>query len=342
MFSDPSSVSDVAQDGIIHQRWIDDQITQHLGPISAIEANQLNGDNFQVRYGRRHASDLTFPATRVAVATEDGWTWTSPSMEQAAEAFGIAELWGTHPERPEFAGAARTIHGNAPLLRAGDNVLTVRMPLPEGSALLTAAGQGQRALAGYRATTGDTADVVLRDGLIYDLPAGMPLDDVRADSHFLSAEHQFLFEALVPAQAGVYNQQQATVSYQTPRGPLTASAQVVATVACDTWKWNPQQIGLRKFGRDKNIPVLCTPSLPVALAQAWNLERIAKPILGIWTHAFVPVSPDSYLIVLLQHPALQLPAPTPEVTQQVLAVPLAPELSRERAEGYYRQMRGIA
>lgn len=338
MLSSPTSVSEVAQDGLIRRRWVDSQLAELFRDITASEVSHVEGDNFAVRHGRRRGPDVTFPATRVARVTEEGWEWTSSRMQEAADLFGIAELWGTHPEQPEFEAAVRTLHDGAPVLRALDSILVVHIPVPAGNALLGAAGIGGRPLDGY-CTMNGVADVICRDDVLYDLPAGMLLDDIRADSHFLSAEHQLLFEELVPAQPGVLGNGVAT--FQTPRGPLTARATVVATITADTWTWNPGLTAVQHFGAENQLPALCTPTLPVELAQKWNLERVMKPVLGIWTHAFIPLSADSYALVYLQSPALQLPPSSPDVVARVLQAPLPEELNRERALGFYCSARGL-
>ncbi|MEJ5997219.1 DUF6882 domain-containing protein [Corynebacterium sp. H130] len=338
MLSSPTSVSDVAQDGLIRRKWVDSQLADLFRDITATEVAHIDGDRFEVRHGRRQGPDLTFPATRVARVTGEGWEWTSESMREAAGLFGIAELWGTHPEQPDFEAAVRTLHDGAPVLRALDSILVVHIPVAAGNALLGAAGTGGRALEGYCAMNG-APDIIVRDDVLYDLPTGMLLDDIRSDSHFLSAEHQLFFEALVPAQPGVLGD--GVAMFQTPRGPLTARATVMATITTDTWTWNPGLMAIRQFGLANQLPALCTPTLPVELARKWNLERVMKPVLNIWTHTFIPFSADAYALVYLQHPALQLPPSTPEVLSHVLDSPLEAELNRERALGFYCAARGL-
>lgn len=342
VLSSPTSVSEVAQDGLIRRRWVDAQLAEMLGDITATEVNQVADEEFQVRHGRRRGADLTFAATRVARVTAEGWEWTSSRMQEAAEVFGIPELWGTHPEQLDFQGAVRTLHDGAPVLRALGSILVVHVPVPAGNALLGAAGIGGRPLDGYCAMHG-MPEVTCRDGVVYDLPTGLLLDDLRADAAFLSHEHQLLFDAIVPPHPGILDLSRGIAHFQTPRGPLTATAQVIATVTDNKWTWawaDPylpprSAFALHEFGASNALPILCTPRLPLNVAQKWDAEKIAKPILGVWTHAFIPLNPQTYAVTLLSHPSLALPAPRPAVVQQVVATPLDPVVPRERALGFY-------
>lgn len=353
-FHAPTTVSEVAADGLVRQRWVDSLIPQLIGPVVATEVSHTSDHDAEVRFGRQHGPDLTFPATRVANVTEDGWQWTSLSMQEAAERFNLPELWGSvGEEHPDFIGAARTLHGGMPILRAtmpgGDTaILAVWLTLPPHgpeTPLLTAAGLSGRPVDAYLAT--NPTEAILRDGALYDLPGNMLLDDIRADAWHLSAEHQLLYDALVPHPGTYLDLATGCAHLTTTRGPLSANATVVATVTDDQWTWSwadPHLVRtphahagqqLLEFGQHQLLPALCTPTLPVKCAQQWNLDIVVKPILRSWTHAFIPITADTYAVTLLSHPELQLPPLTPEVRAAVLAQNVPAPLSAERAQQFY-------
>lgn len=349
----PGSVHEVAVDGKIYQAFIDSHLPHN---VVATEVLRISETDFQVRFGYANGPDQTFTATQVAEVRDGLWRWTSQSMQQAATSFGIPELWGTYPEGPDFPAAARTIHGGKPLLRApmptGETVvLAVELPRPPGDPLLHSAGATGRALDAYLVTSGCPAPI-MRDGAIYDLPTGMLLDDIRSDTLYLSAEYQMLFDARVPQHACSLDVAGAVAHLATPQGPLAAQALVVATVTGDQWTWawaDPKLRGtrhatqtLRDFGLARSVPAFCTPRVPLKLAQAWDFDRVAKPVFGIWTHTFAQLTAETYALVLLSHPAFALPAPSQAIVQHVLETPCAPELSRERAQAFYLRARGLA
>ncbi|MEJ5927551.1 DUF6882 domain-containing protein [Corynebacterium sp. H128] len=362
----PTSLADIAVDGAVKQALIDAQFSALLGPVTATEVAQVSELGFEVRYAASGRSDMTFPALKVAELAADGWLWTSPRMQAAAEAFGIPELWGQQPaEHPSFVRAARTLHDGAPVQRAplpdGREVILALEPqlpaVPPADAFLFAAGlpatTAARAITAYAVTShADVSSLLLDMEIPYDLLGGMLLDDIRADAAYLSIENQLLFDALVPHQPGNLHFPNNTAEFTTPRGPLTATASVVATVTGGTWTWAWADTRLplsalgaannvRAFGFANRIPALCTASLPVERAQAWGLESVVKPILGVWTHSFIPLTADTYAVALISHPAVQLPPPTPEAVRAVLDTTLPARIAKERALAAYAHARGL-
>ncbi|AGF71921.1 DUF6882 domain-containing protein [Corynebacterium halotolerans] len=214
---------------------------------------------------------------------------------------------------------------------------------------------------GETVTVADTSESValtLRDGRVTDIAGGMRLDDVRADALYYSAEHQLLLDGLFPGTRVTVDLSRATaeVTSDSPRhdDALHARAQVIATVTGGTWTWawaDPNLTGspavqliggLERFGLDHGIPALFRPHLPAEEAHRLGLTDVAKPVTGLWTHAEVPLNPETTGIVLLDAEALRLPPPTAQALTATLHAPADPSLDLRRAVGAYAGYRGVS
>lgn len=355
----PTSLTDLRTDGALAQADIDAAWAREVGPVGV----EFTG-------GTARVGALDLPTTEVARITDGRWEWSRHHE------LDIPELHSPQPASDELLSAARTLHGNVPVLLApsagGAQVLAVgfrpepgpiRSVLTLGLAGLDPLLDVRRALLSFAATCGlgvrssaasfDFSDgtKVLFDG---DLPVavsgGMSLADVRADAHYFAAEHQLLLDGTLPG---------LRVDLDIPRGrallngQVEAAALIVATVTADTWTWAwadtnlppGPAVNLRRFGIDNGIIDLVRPRLPLERARQLGLADAVKPVLGIWTHIFVPLNEETTGVVLLDAPALRLPGPaaptTPAAVQASLQAPLAADLDPQRARASYARLRGV-
>lgn len=358
--SSPTSLDDLRADGALLQADVDATWSSVMGQVEGIE---YSGDTARI-HTRRGAHDLA--ATEVARIVDGEWIWSQDHD------LDIPELHSAQPAADALRQAARTLHGNVPVLIApfpdGDRAMALDFrpsPGPLRSALTLGLGQlppeldARRSLLAFAAARGlgvrETADafefsdgtsVSLRDGIPTDVSGGMRLEDVLADAHYFSAEHQLLLDGRFPHPdirldiAGG----RATLD-----GRVHAGAIIVATVTGDTWTWGwadphlppSPAANLRRFGVDHGILDLVRPRVP---ARA-ELIDVCKPILDVWTHALVPLNADTRAVVLLSAPELTLPGPQAPTTSHAAAVTLGTAVpagvDKQRARASYAQRRGI-
>lgn len=355
----PTSLTDLRTDGAIAQADIDTAWVREVGTAGV----EFTGD--MARVGAR---DL--PATEVARIAGGRWEWCRRYELE------IPELHSPQPASDELLSAARTLHGNVPVLLApstgGAQVLAVgfrpepgpiRNVLTLGLAGLDPLLDVRRALLSFAAARGlgvrsspesfgfsDGTQVVFEGDLPVAVSGGMDLADVRADAHFFATEHQLLLNGTFPDLRVNLDiaQGRALLNEQ-----IEAVALIIATVTADTWTWawadphlppGPAE-NLRRFGVDNGIIDLVRPRLPLDRARQLGLVDAVKPVLGIWTHAFVPLNEETTAVVLLDAPALRLPGPdaptTPAAVQATLQAPLAADLDPQRARASYARLRGV-
>jgi len=359
----PTSLSDVIADGALVQAGVDEAWRREFGQVTGVE---FSGD--EVRVHRRDQAAVDLPGRQVAVIRGGEWTW-EPAWPGVPD---IAELHGSHPADDRLVAAARTLHGNVPVLLAPSGDVTrviavgfrpsagpVRESLIAGLAGISPEVDLERALLGFAASRGlgirregdavsfsDGTALTLVDGRVTHVSGGLSLAQVRADARYLSFEHQLLLVGRFP---------DAIVRVNIGRGTamvadrVQATAVIIATITGDSWTWawaDPHlpptaAANLRRFGLDQGIPELFRPSVPVDRARHLALEEVAKPVLGIWTHAVTRLNDTTSAVVLLDAPELHLPAPTEETVAATLQAPLDPALDRDRALAAYRSRRGI-
>jgi hypothetical protein len=360
----PTSLADLRTDGALLQTDVDATWHSTMGTVTGVE---FTGDTARVH---RRAGTRDLPATEVARIVDGRWEWSRRYD------LDIPELHSPQPASDELIDAARTLHGNVPVLLApsadGTRVFAVDfrpVPGPVRSALtLGLAGidplfDARRALLAFAAARGlgvrtDAGNVSFSDGttvtfdgdLPVDVSGGMTLDDVRADAHYFAAEHQLLL-------AGTFPGLQLRLDIGRGRALLSdrleATALPVATVTGDLWTWawaDPNlppspEANLRRFGMDNGIIDFVRPRIPQERAQRLGLVDAVKPILGLWTHAFTALNQETTGVVLLDAPALRLPGPDAPTTRAAVAAtlqaPLDPALDQVRARSAYAQRRGI-
>lgn len=359
----PASLSDVIADGALAQAAVDEAWRREFGQVSGVE---FSGD--EVRIHRPGDAAVDVPGRLVATIRGGEWIWETPPSELP----DIAELHGTQPVDDRLIAAARTLHGNVPVLLAPSGDLTrviavgfrpspgpVRESLVAGLAGVPAEIDIERSLLGFAASRGlgvrrsgdavsfsDGTALTLVDGRVTHVSGGLTLAQVRADARYLSFEHQLLLVGRFP---------DAAVRVDIGRGTalvadrVQATAIIIATITDETWTWawaDPHlpptaAANLRRFGLDQGIPEFFRPSVPLDRARDVALEEVAKPVLGIWTHAVTRLSETTSAVLLLDAPELRLPAPTDETVAATLQAPLDPALDRDRALAAYRSRRGI-
>lgn len=367
MLGNPSTIAEVAWDGLIDRADVDANFYANLGPVRSREFNE-NSTGITARFELDGRPDATIATEQIAEIRSGLLTWTSQRIAAAADAFGIPELRGEQPWHPVLRDAARTIYGNLPTCEIPfkDRTVLVALQVPVHRsrpelAILRGAAQGipeariERCLAAYAAARGlaDTPRVTVRDGRIYDVPGQLSLDDVRADAHYLALEHRLFFEATFPGATTYFDRSTGIATLNFPYRPaLACRAIMLSVIRGDEWRWassvpeyahSPATVPLRqlqRFGETNGIPAFATANLPLHLAQQWDVIDAAKPVLGMWTNTFAPLGPDTYAALLIDHPALQLPAPRPDVQRAITQRALPEPLSRERALATYARFRG--
>lgn len=360
----PSSLNDLLADGALLQADVDATWAATQGTVTGVE---FTGDVVRV-HSRAGVRDL--PGREVARIVDRQWTW---SEEHELD---IPELHGTQPAGDELLRAARTLHGNVPVLLApfpdGLRAVAVDIPWVPGpvrSALTLGLAQlpplldARRALLSFAAARGlgvraDDTTFGFSDGTVVTFDGDRPVDvsedsggslrarDVLADAHFLSAEHQMLLHGRYP---------DADVRLDIPGGRarvdgVDAAALIIATVTGETWTWawaDPYlppsaAVNLQRFGFDHGILDLVRPHLPAAP----ELINLAKPVLDVWTHTLVPLNPETRAVVLLSAPQLALPGPEDPATRRAVEVVGQLEVpggvDKKRARAAYAQRRGIS
>lgn len=372
----PESLTDLITDGVIAQADVDVAVHTRFGIITGVEFTSDNTIDttlgevpVEVRLHRRSGSPMPVRGRMVAEIRDGIWIWLTPR----AGVFDIPELHGPQQASDELLRAARTLYNNAPVFLAPSAAVTrvvvlevelplgpVREGLIQGLAQLDDRLDVTRALLAFAASRGlgvhhdghvmrfsEGTVLTMNKGRVSEISGGLSLSDVRADARFFSYEHQLFFAGLYP---------RPDTRLDIGRGmallnaEVEANAFIIATLTEDTWTWAwadshlppSAAINLRRFGLDHGIPQLFQPRLSRDEALRLNLEDVAKAILGVWTHTFIPLNKSTFAVVLLDAPSLRLPSPTDAATTATLQAPLAPELDQARAEQAYRQRRGIS
>lgn len=358
----PASLADLLADGWLVQADVD-ATWASLGQVTGVE---FNDDTIRL-HTRAGTRDL--PGREVARVVDGRWTWTQiPELD-------IPELHEPEAAFDELLRAARTLHGNVPVLLApfpdGLRAVAVefrpapgpiRSTLTHGLAQLPPLLDARRALLSFAAARGlgirSEADAVgLSDGTVVGFEGPRPVSvtsgegglrpvDVLADAHYYSAEHQMLWEGAFPdarVQLDIPGRRARVNGWE-------AAATVVATVTGDTWTWawaDPHlpptaAANLRRFGLDHGVLDLVRPRVPARP----ELVNLAKPVLGVWTHTYVQLNSETRAVVLLDAPPLALPGPddprTTRAVEATLRAPVPAGVDEQRARAAYAQRRGVS
>lgn len=380
--SNPTNVKEVAHDGLIAQAGVDNAYAQLIGARRSADfdadgaATGVAGATHRVRYFGA-GKDLTLPAKKIASVRDGTWTWDDPIAEAFGAEFNIPEFSGELAGSIELEQAARTLHDNAPLVRAprADGttdilIVMAELPLLEPQVCIRSAIPRltpdidiQRALTGFAAmrelpiaiTEWDAEiageKLIIRNGQLIDIVSDISIDDVRADAIFLSAEYQFRADSLLPNCQGQLQPDRSTALLQATNVPqMVMSAQPIAVITDTqwTWAWADPSLSdlaagqrLRNFGAQHGIPALVQPTLPIESAWQLNLPEVAKPILGFWTHIVVPFGTDRWAMVLVRDATLDLPPATQKSVEGILRTKIDPALDRTRCATAYATARAI-
>ncbi|MDO4685286.1 MAG: hypothetical protein Q4A92_01955 [Corynebacterium sp.] len=380
--TNPTNLKEVAQDGLIAQAGVDHAYAQLIGARRSADfdadgaATGVDTATHRVRYFGA-GDDLTLPARKIASVRDGTWTWEDPEAEEFGKEFNIPECWEPQPDSLVIEQAARTLHNNAPLIRAPRadgvvDILIILSELPETDPKLcircavprlTPDVEITRALKGFAAMRGlpisltewdaEVAGVKLafRNGALVDIVSDISIDDVRADAIFLSAEYQFRADSLLPqCQGALQNDRGTALLRATGVNQMVVQAAPIAVMTNTHWTWawadpslNDLAAGnrLRNFGAQHGIPALVQPTLPIETAWALNLPEVAKPILGMWTHIVVPFGHDRWAMLLVKDQILDLPPATRASVEGVLRTKIDPVLDRTRCATAYATARQI-
>ncbi len=366
----PATLADVLADGLFVSAAQDLAFAQALGPVSSAEYNfaadrdgagaPLPDVPVQLRIdAQTGVHDLE--GTRLAVLRDGQWTWAT-SMTAGLT---VPELSGTQPYSPKLLAAARTVVGGSPVLNAEqDDALAAvavafrgnGVPLSEaiaaGLAQSTPATDERRALGAYAQATGQQIPAPRFDGTrLTGWGSSLTHADVRADAHYLAAEHQFFVDARFPHAQVTPRLLEGRATVSAGGHAFEAVAPVLATITDDTWTWawadeelappaRRAAANVRRFGADHGIADFLRPHLPAARAFALGLAQAAMPILQLWTLVPVALSPTTTGLFLLDAPQLRLPDATVATHSAILAVPLPDGLDAVRAQAAYRAARG--
>lgn len=362
----PSTLSEVIADGAIVQA----DISARIGHIDQVKLVRGTEQEVQVALLCQGRNPSYHQGRIVAEIREDRWQWRESMTD-----FDIPELQGEQEASEHLIAAARTLHGNAPVLLAPDrNGVTwvvalqgefrqqaPREALITGLAALPAEIDLQRALLGFAAARGlgvrireeqvsfsDGTTLLLADGRVTRILGGLSLAEIRADAHYLSIEHQLLLEGTLPQANSTFNDS-GVMLHSATGASIQTQADVIATVEGNTWTWawadpslpSPRAMELQRFGIDNGIPELFTPSLPLEMARESQLWVVAKPVLHRWVHTTIPQG-RGYAVLLIDAPELRLPDASFNAAQATLAHELPTGLDPQRARRAYAQARGLS
>ena len=311
----------------------------------------------EVRVHTRGGRLLDMSGIRVARVAGGEWTWLSARGEAfdvdglrgtvpaAKELVAAARtLFGNEPvllaPHQDDAGTSSVIAVTSDL-----PVSTPRTAITTGISRLAPDQDARRALIAFAAARGlgvqeggdrlgftDGTIVTLADGRAIDIAPGPSLAQVRDDAWFTSVEHQLLLDGRYPDREIHWTLGAPTATIRTGDGAeLTVSAEVTGVVSAGVfhWAWAWPAAGtlppgsavlrLRAFGLEAGIPSFTVPRQDWEQVRVDKLLDAAKPVLGLWTHAIIPLAAGVDVSLALDAPQLRLPSVTPEAARAALA-----------------------
>ncbi|MDO5373781.1 MAG: hypothetical protein Q4F10_10045 [Corynebacterium glutamicum] len=366
----PTSLIDVITDGALGQTCIDQAFAAQLGRVTGVEFN-LSDDKTAAEVRINKASGSPFDTTGEVIAwiNNQEFEWVSTRGED----LGLPELQGIQPLDDDLITAARTLYSNAPAfiapLRDGRRVLVainytpklvdIRRTLIEGLQALKPGTDLKRALTSFaafcelgirfddnRISFSDGTSLLLRGGKVIEIAGGLSLRDVRADAAFMSAEHQLLFDAISSSHNVTFDPHTnvATVAneHQVHAIPLA-----VIDGTRWVWTWSLKELngqateGLARFGFDNGLLLLTNAEILAEEATAFNLIDVAKQVLNTWTHTIVQQPDGTGIVLLLDHPRLQLPPASHAAVEATLYHQLPGDIDARRAVASYATHRQL-
>lgn len=366
----PSSLFDVITDGILGQACVDQAFAAQLGRVTGVEFN-LSEDTtaVNVRINRASGSPFDTAGEIIAWINNQEFEWVSTRGQD----LDIEVLQGTQPLSDDLITAARTLYNNAPAFIAPlvdgrkalvalhhmPQLIDVRHSLIEGLPNMLPGTDFKRALSSFaafrdlgirfdsnRIAFSDGTSLLLRNDRAIEIAGGLSLRDVRADAAFMSAEHQLLFDALSPSHNVTFNPHLNTATVENEH-QVRAIPLAVIDGSRWVWTWSLRELngqateGLARFGFDNGLLLLTNAEITVEEAQSFDLIDIAKQVLNIWTHAIIRQEDGSAVVVLLDHPRLQLPPASHLAVEATLYHPLSRDIDARRAVVSYAAHRNV-
>jgi hypothetical protein len=157
------------------------------------------------------------------------------------------------------------------------------------------------------------------------MPEGAGLDRLVDASAILSTEQQAHIAALHGEDTWTLDTAAATVTLTAPGGgTIVCRAHFVGTSAPGpgTWLWGWRNINdfphafvalaerVRAAGEAQGVPELTTAEIPLTRDLPRRLTIAAKTVSGLAAHYSGPIGGGSRAWLLIEHPDLELPAPT--------------------------------
>ncbi|MDR7328869.1 DUF6882 domain-containing protein [Corynebacterium guangdongense] len=332
----------------------------------------------KVRVHIRGGRLLDMSGVRVARVVGGEWTWLSargeafdvdelrgtvPASEELVAA--ARTLFGNEPvllaPHHDDAGTSSVIAVTSDL-----PVSTPRTAITTGISRLASGQDARRALVAFAAARGlgvqesgdrlgfsDGTVVTLADGRATDIAPGPSLAQVRDDAWFTSVEHQLLLDGRYPDREIHWAPGAPTATIRTGDGAeVTVSAEVTGVVSEGVFHWawawpaagvlppGSAALRLRDFGLEAGIPSFTVPRQDWEQVRVDKLLDAAKPVLGLWTHAIIPLATGVDVSLALDAPQLRLPAVTAATAQAVLTRDEGVS-DRRRAVAAYARFRGM-
>ncbi|MGW4717301.1 DUF6882 domain-containing protein [Nocardia sp. NPDC004260] len=191
----------------------------------------------------------------------------------------------------------------------------------------------------------------------------VPLTRLLDDAGLLSLEHRMHLEEVLGAHVLEADLDGRRLEFLGDEGSFVCTdVHLLGTADADTWLWgwvNPWGYPpsllraaetVREFGSRYRVAELCSAELPVAVGGAAPepyqvaglMADAAKIVCGRW-HSYCGVIDGACVAFLVDHPAFELPAPTPSGLARVLAHGFGalPLTDHRRAVYSYLTRRGL-
>lgn len=376
----PTSLMDIATDGVLAQHDVDATTVTVLGPVESIEFSGSAPDDdtrdalFDLRITRAGRRPEMASGTRAAIIRDGRWHWRTARIDS----FDVPALLEVQPADDLHLRVTRTLFGNAQVYLAphknGSCSVVALNGTPPTSPLYPALVQGvatvdpgvdiYRAVTSFAASRGlgaqrsedgitlsDGTQIVIRDNTVTSIGGGATFDDVYADGILTSIESRLFFGSRHPQAHVIPNLATGRALVQ-PQGqpPFEVDMQIIATCTGDqgTWAWaDPNLAGSPAMQSATAVRRFAFDNgIPQLLRPHFSPELIddylvvSAPITGLWTPATVYLEPGTSGYVLLSDPQLVLPPATQEAVDATVAR-LPDTVDRGRALAAYARNRGV-
>lgn len=377
----PTSLTDIATDGVLAQHDVDATTETVLGPVESVEFSGAAPDDdtldalVDLRISRAGRRPEVASGTRAAIIRDGQWHWRTARIDS----FDVPALLEVQPADDLHLRVTRTLFGNAQVFLAPHkdgscSVVALNGTLPtsplspalvQGVAAMNPEVDLYRAITSFAASRGlgaqrsedgitlsDGTQIVIRNNAVTSVGGGITFDDVYADGVLTSIESRLFFGSRYPQAHVIPNLATGRALIQ-PQGqpPFEVAMQVIATRTGDqgTWAWADQSLaGSPAMQAATAVRRFARDNgIPQLLRPHFSPELIddylvvAAPITGLWTPATVYLAPETSGYVLLSGPQLVLPQATQEAVDATVAR-LPHTVERERALVAYARSRAVA